>query len=544
MATKKNNTKESKNPSTEKTIKGLIEENKLLKQNQEVTRNLYDELKKKNKELKKLDQLKTEFIATVSHELRTPLFITKEGISLVVEGITGKVNDEQKNILAVAKNNMDRLIRIINNLLDISKLEAGKVELKKEMINMSDLVRKIVSSFEAMVTGKGLELTVNLPEEEITVDVDQDKIMQVLTNLMGNALKFTEKGSMNISIVEKEDMVECMVTDTGRGIAAEDLPSVFDKFQQIGRIDGPGERGTGLGLSITKQIVELHGGGIGVESEPGKGSRFYFTVPKYMVSETVCTKLIWEHLQHIQGAEEKLSLICINITNRDDIRAVLGQTGCTKAIFTVANTAKMHITRPGDAIIVCRSGKIMCVLPHMDVNGATTVCRKIKEAVRSDKVVSGDTTMDMDTRFSISCFPRDGLNAEELMQAAEETLTRKKKVLIVDDHPQIVRFLTYRLKMENRFEYAQAFNGEEAIKSAFEDVPDLIILDIMMPKMNGYEVIGHLKENKKTRDVPIVILTAHNVEPEKIKGIFPGSIPVVTKTEGFEKLVEIVDTMI
>ncbi len=240
-----------------------------------------EELKQKNIALEKLDQLKSDFVSMVSHELRTPLSITKEGISLVLDEVTGSVNPRQSKILTASRNNIDRLARIINSLLDISKIESGKTELKKKAVDMGGLIRNIVLSFENLAKEKHLEIRADLPKgQSLNLYVDEDRVMQVFTNLIGNSLKFTEKGHINISLVQREDEMEFTVSDTGIGIAAEDLPKIFTKFLQFGRTPGAGEKGTGLGLSIAKGLVELHGGRIWVESEVGKGSKFIFTLPK------------------------------------------------------------------------------------------------------------------------------------------------------------------------------------------------------------------------------------------------------------------------
>ena len=234
-------------------------------------------------ERKEIENLKSEFISTISHELRTPLSIIKEGISLVLDKIPGDINKEQFDILTTAKDNVNRLAKIINDLLDISKIEARKVELEKESIEVSSLIQEVVTVFKRSVEDKGLILKTEYPQEPIKVFLDVDKIIQVFANLVDNALKFTKQGYIKISIKNKESEVECAVSDTGIGISKDSLGKVFDKFQQIGRIPGPGIKGTGLGLSIAKEIVEMHGGRIWVESELEKGTKFIFTIPKLIL---------------------------------------------------------------------------------------------------------------------------------------------------------------------------------------------------------------------------------------------------------------------
>ncbi len=251
-----------------------------LKKTNEGIRVLYKELEEKNKELQRLNELKDEFLSNVAHELATPLTIIKEGVKLVSDEMLGKVNEQQKEFLTIASNNVDRLTRLIVDLLDISKIEAGKMEIKKTSIDIKSLIRKLASSFELKVEQKKLELRVNLPEDEIDIYADEHRITQVFSNLVDNAIKFTKEGCIEVFVREEGNEVECSVADTGAGISRKDIPKLFDKFTQFGRESGPGEKGTGLGLVISRRIVELHGGKMWVESEPGTGSKFYFTLPK------------------------------------------------------------------------------------------------------------------------------------------------------------------------------------------------------------------------------------------------------------------------
>lgn len=230
---------------------------------------------------KEIDRMKTEFISIVSHELRTPLSIIKDGIGLVLDKTLGDINEKQERFLSVADNNIDRLSSVINNLLDISIIEAGKIELKKSSVNLQNLIKGIASTFSRPANDKGLNLTVDLPEKQIDIYADSEKIIQIFTNLISNSLKFSEKGYIKISIRDIGNKVECCVADTGIGIAGEDLSKVFGKFHQFNRVPGSGEKGTGLGLAITKVLVELHGGKIWIESQLGKGTKIYFTFQKY-----------------------------------------------------------------------------------------------------------------------------------------------------------------------------------------------------------------------------------------------------------------------
>jgi len=236
--------------------------------------------RKVEEELKKVDALKTGFISSVSHELRTPLAIIKEGINLVIDQIPGKINNNQRELLSTVRNNVDRLVRIIGALLDISKIESGKLELEIKPLAFIETLKPIISSFDKAAKEKNLILKTNFPVEDIQVYGDKEQIKSIFLHLITNALRYTLAGSIEISIKELERVVECTIEDTGIGISNDELSKAFDKFHQIGRIPGDGEKGTGLGLSIAKGLIEAHSGKIQIESQLGKGTKIVFTLPK------------------------------------------------------------------------------------------------------------------------------------------------------------------------------------------------------------------------------------------------------------------------
>ncbi len=228
---------------------------------------------------KEIDRAKTEFITTVSHELRTPLAITIEGVSLVMDGIVGKINKKQKDTLLIAKNNLLRLKLIINGILDIAKINAGKMEINKTLIDIGELIKKTTDIFSGKTNKKGLQLRIVIPKE-IHIYADPEKISQVLINLIGNSVKFTSAGYIEVGVTESANEIECYVSDTGIGIAKKNLYLAFGKFQQFERQMGHGEKGTGLGLAICKATIIAHQGKIWIESEEGKGTKVIFTLPK------------------------------------------------------------------------------------------------------------------------------------------------------------------------------------------------------------------------------------------------------------------------
>lgn len=225
------------------------------------------------------EKLKDDFVSTVSHELRTPLSIAKEGVSLLLDRIPGEINAQQEHVLTLAKNSIGRLTHIINDLLDISRIEADCMVLDIDRVRLDSLIGEVASSFEQKARQKGLEIRTRLDGEPMDALGDPNRIMEVLINLVGNALKFTEHGYIEIATSRTANEIVCSVRDTGIGIPEEHLPHLFTKFRQFHRTEGAGERGTGLGLAIARSLIQLHHGRIWAESSAGHGSTFTFTLP-------------------------------------------------------------------------------------------------------------------------------------------------------------------------------------------------------------------------------------------------------------------------
>ncbi len=301
---------------------------------------LYKDLEKKNEELKKFDQLKSDFVSTVSHELRTPLSISTEGINLVLDGIVGAVNDEQKDLLQTAKDNLSRLNSIINDLLDISKIEAGKITLRRGLVDMRALLEKFADTYQTVLATKKQSIERKLPDGSFLVYADRDKIIQVITNLFNNAHKFTpEQGKMELELRMEETHVLCRIKDTGVGISAEDMPKLFGKFEQFGRTHGPGIKGTGLGLTISKALIELHGGKIWAESKPNEGTAFFFTLPTYEKVRRDFDHQLAEVLEVAQSKKQIVSLIAIQLSNGDLIRERYGEKMLIETVNMICEAA-------------------------------------------------------------------------------------------------------------------------------------------------------------------------------------------------------------
>lgn len=234
-----------------------------------------------NEKLKELDKMKSDFVSNVSHELRTPLTAIEGLADNMLDGITGQLNPEQVGYLVDIRASAERLARLIADVLDVSVIEAGGVELKPGNLSLAAVIHEVTNGLRTVAEEKLIDLEVTSTDAKVIAWGDRDKIVQVLTNLIGNAIKFTPlRGKVNVAVQRNGDgWPQVSIADTGPGVSSEEKDKIFDEFYQITRPGEKKSRGVGLGLPISKKLVEMHGGKIWVESEMGKGSIFYFTVP-------------------------------------------------------------------------------------------------------------------------------------------------------------------------------------------------------------------------------------------------------------------------
>jgi signal transduction histidine kinase len=240
-----------------------------------------EELALANEKLKELDYLKSDFVSNVSHELRTPLTAIKGAVDLMLREIAGPLTEKQTHYLTRVRSNTQHLAALINDLLDLSKIESGRIEVKFSRVSLNGLVHEVVEGLRPVAAEKVIVLEATIREPSTLVWADRDKINQVLMNLIGNAIKFTPvQGRVTVSASRNgEESVQVSVSDTGPGVPPDEKEKIFAKFYQIAEVNGENPKGTGLGLAISKALVELHGGKIWVESEEGHGSTFSFTLP-------------------------------------------------------------------------------------------------------------------------------------------------------------------------------------------------------------------------------------------------------------------------
>ena len=488
-------------------------------------------------QLKKLDNLKDEFISTVSHELRTPLTTIKELVSQVLDGVHGEINPDQRKYLNLCADDVIRLKHIIDDLLDISRIESGRIDVRKERVDVAGMIKRLSIAFSSQAVKKGLQIKTRIEKEPQYAYADEVKIYQVFTNLIGNSLKFTESGRIELSVCEKGDFLECAVADTGAGIAAENLPRVFDKFQQFCRDAVAQDKGVGLGLSIARSIVNMHGGQISVQSHLDSGSKFIFTLPRYAAEYVIHENVV----KQAMAGEKERKEFSVFLTRFNNAKDIPGD------VFSGFVDGLRAIVHAGDFVDLTAENDVVVVSDVSKDNAwrvAEALRRKVKEIVLGSGAV-------LSFSYGWASYPADGADAAALMKKAgqslaDETMQRlAKSILIVDDEEKILKSLKALLKRDGYENVREAGGGEEALKKVKESRPGLIILDMRMPGMNGYEVIGHLKEDAATSDIPVLIMSAYHVEDEELEK-YGGrkTIPMINKPFEEEQLKRLVDYLL
>ncbi|HAH20516.1 MAG: hypothetical protein A2Y00_04985 [Omnitrophica WOR_2 bacterium GWF2_43_52] len=357
---------------------------------------------------KEIDRMKTDFISTVSHEIRTPLTTIREGVSQALDGLLGGITEKQREIFSIVLEDSDRLKRIIDSLLDIAKIEAGKVELKKELVDIAAVAKTVAAAFGLQAQEKKLQIRTHFSKPKIKAYVDRDRINQVFINLVGNALKFTENGSITISVEDTAASIECSVADTGKGIAKEDQPKLFSKFQQFGRAHGPGEKGTGLGLSISKGIVELHKGKIWAESQPRKGTKISFTIPRYS-QEQLFKEYVAGGIKKAMRQNNVLSLVLFSLWDVSD--TPLSDSDALADNLTDFIRKKIH----WDSEAIVESGnRILMLFPGVTKENARVIAGKIRNIfVHYTARQGGEKHITIS--FKVITYPQDGSHEEGLV---------------------------------------------------------------------------------------------------------------------------------
>jgi len=478
--------------------------------------------------------MKNEFVSMVSHELRTPLTSIKGYVDLIVDGEAGEINDIQREFLQIVQENSDRLVSLINDMLDISRIESGRVHLKIEPLEMADVVQGVIDTFRTYADQSNVTLKSQVARNLPRVAADRDRVGQVLMNLVSNAIKYSPGGgSVTVAVKRKGDKVHVEVTDTGIGISEENQRQLFTKFF---RVDSSLTReigGTGLGLSIVKSVVELHGGEIWVVSREGEGSTFAFSLC-VAPADLVRTPSVEGPLQPGTGT--------VLVIDHDPDIADLVETYLRKRGYDVVKAHSGAEARKAAA-------KVKPVLITLDVMLDDADGFELLQHLKDDPntadvpivVLSIVTDEGKSLRHGAADYLEKPIDQARLTKIVDDLIGAKASpvVLVVDDDRHIVDALSRTLRSKG-FAVAQAYDGREAMKAVEQNRPDLMLLDLRMPVMDGYQVIQEIKSHDATRDIPIVVMTAHRIDHDRID-VLSLAAEAVSKPFSAEELAERVE---
>ncbi len=477
---------------------------------EEKIRALNENLDRRNREVERANKLKSEFLASMSHELRTPLNTILGFAELLSEQASGALNEKQKRFVNHIHGDARHLLELINDILDLSKIEAGRLELRLERFPLAVAAAEVLTSVRPLAASKNIRLDSDL-DVSLLVTADRVRFKEILYNLLSNAIKFTPgEGRVWIAAVGIDAGVRITVGDTGIGIAPADHQSIFDSFRQVSATTKGVREGTGLGLAITKRLVEHHGGNIWLESEPGRGSRFHFTLP------VNTAEALEEGGEPAFGSRRNSRLVLLASSQaiwREEASRALEREGFTIVAASSGGDAFHKATELRPSVVVLdvellgrsgwetlhdlKSSPATCRLPVLIASPSDD--RKIAAALGAAaclvKPVPEQTLIDA-------------------VRTAQEPETGLR-VLIVEDHPE-TRQLISDVLAEGGHACVAARNAGEAMRILHSSRIDAVIVDLLLPGRSGFELLGEIRGTEDLAALPVLILTNKDLtEPER-----------------------------
>ena len=458
---------------------------------------------------REVDRMKTEFVGLVSHELRTPLTSIKGFTDMVLDGDAGEIEEEAREYLEIVKSNADRLVALVNDLLDISRLESGRVQLKLEDVDLAEVITLVTRTLGEMIAAKQQTLTVDVDPALPAIRADRDKTIQIVTNYVSNAYKYTPAGGdIHVEVTNVGTHARVAVTDTGYGISPEDQERLFTRFYRVDNSDTREVGGTGLGLSIVKAFVELQGGEVGVESERGKGSTFSFTVPlsTVVVSSPPSPHAIGEVVDTAPLPAASILLVEDDPDVSRLIATQLESVGYETDAVTSGEEAleRLRILLPDLITVDVR-------LPGMD--GFALIERLAADPRTREIPVLVITVHDDDPRglrLGVAMLPKP-LNQGELLTTVASLLheagaASQGSVLIIEADADDRRKLGAALE-QHGLEVIEAADGEAGLAASRQQRPGVILVDLRLPNLAGLDVLRALDESPETASIPVIMMT-------------------------------------
>jgi len=498
-------------------------------------------LQQKNLELEEASRMKSEFLANMSHELRTPLNAIIGFSEVLVDGLLGEMTEQQRGFIGDIFSSGKHLLSLINDILDLSKVEAGKMTLDLEPVQVSSLFANSLSIIREKAAARNIHLTMDAPKELGSIRSDARKVKQIVYNLLSNAVKFTsdrgevtlrasrvpraEVGHVSESRMgrsfpmadnEFTEFLKISVTDSGMGISPEGLERLYKPFSQIDSGLARKFEGTGLGLAMVKLLADLHGGTVAVESEVGKGSCFTVWLPFRAAEGKLLTPTRATPAQPTEALAGSLTALVVedDYKSADLIRVQLEAEGFVVLHAATAETALVLAARQPLALIT-----LDIMLPNMD---GWEFLTQIKQTPALKHIPVVIISIVADSAKGLALGAAGVLQKPISRQELYDTLVglglfplvqgQTLKILVVDDDPKAVELIAVRT-VGLASTVLRAYGGREAIDVARRELPDLIVLDLMMPEVSGFDVVAALQEKPETARIPILVVTAKHVTP-------------------------------
>ncbi len=476
-------------------------------------------------ERREVDRMKSEFISTVSHELRTPLTSIRGSMSLLAAGVLGDLPPDASDVVHVAARNTERLVTLINDILDLDRLAQGKMELVLTAVQVNTIFRRSVEAVRAFAEQSGI--AIKFEESPLRVTGDGDRLVQVVVNLLSNAVKFSPKGgAVRLVAFETDGMVEIQVVDRGRGVPKAFHETIFEPFHQVEGTDAREKGGTGLGLAISRAIIEQHQGSVGVTSEEGVGSTFWFRVPIVVDDQT-------------EFAIVECSSVLVlspDASARATITEILSISSLHSVSAATVEEAREALDQASISIIV------------LDASAPNLSAFSILNQLRSDGRLSSIPVVCIDDGVGPrladerTVFAAAPINDDRLLTAIQRASATQGlgDILLVDDDEALLDVMQRQLQREG-IASRTAVSGREALQLARSGTPGVLVLDIGLPEGDGYEVVEALRREPRLNRIPLLIYTGRDLSGFERHRLQLGPTRYLTKSkatnEDFRELV-------
>ncbi len=461
-----------------------------------------------HKAAEQANQMKSQFLANMSHELRTPLNSIINFTRIIAAGMRGPVTDEQVDYLDRVRGSGEHLLGLINDILDLSKIEAGRLELHMEHCSLCELVRSTMSTAAGLTKGKPVELIQDIATDLPPVQADRTRMRQILLNLLSNAAKFTDEGSITVRVRHEGPEIFVSVIDTGIGIPADKLDIIFEEFRQVDSGTDRSYQGTGLGLSICKRLVDMHGGRILVESTPGAGSTFTFTLP---TEEAVLASD--GPFSRTPGKKEGIPVLVVDDDAAviDIVASYLERDGYAVYGITDSRYALNEAHRIKPTAIV-----LDILMPYKDGWELLAAC-KADSDLQSIPVVLYSVVEEnqLGLQLGASAYLVKPIEEHLLRTTVTRLVMDGARIVAIDDDPNVLEMVQEVLTKTSSYEVVTAGGGQEGLDCIAAQPTDLVILDLMMPEIDGFAVLEALEQEPATQNIPVVVLTAKDLSQKE-----------------------------